>query len=67
MQLDGAREKTLYAKWQYFHRSLFNHDRLLGERKEGVDIMESSSRREKVRLSLTLNEELVIQLRVTRR
>ena len=34
MQLDGAREKTLYAKWQYFHRSLFNHDRLLGERKE---------------------------------
>ena len=26
--------------------------------------MESSSRREKVRLSLTLNEELVIQLRV---
>ena len=29
--------------------------------------MESSSRREKVRLSLTLNEELVIQLRVTRR
>ena len=35
MQLDGAREKTLYAKWQYFHRSLFNHDRLLG----GVDLM----------------------------
>ena len=29
--------------------------------------MESSSKREKVRLSLTLNEELVIQLRVTRR
>lgn len=34
MQLDGAREKTLYVKWQHFHRSLYNHDRLLGERKE---------------------------------